>query len=131
LLALFVTASPLVLALDAKEVVGTWSLDEEASKAKPDGNTAGLMKTVTIKEDGTFEAMFGTKGKWKIEAGKVLVTYDNSARSNEEATMDGALLKFPAPAMAGKFCYLKKAGGAPAASAPASAETTDAGKTGY
>ncbi|MBI2339674.1 MAG: hypothetical protein HYU99_04820 [Deltaproteobacteria bacterium] len=121
-----------VWAIEAKDVVGEWSMDAEKSAGAPDGNVAGLMSKVTIKSDGTFEAMYGTKGKWKSEGGKVLVTYDNSARSGEEASMDGTFLKFPSPAMAGQFCYLKK-GGEKAASAPAatSPAPSDAAKSGY
>jgi hypothetical protein len=98
------------LALANKDVVGKWGLDEAKSKAATDGNTAGLMAEVTIKADGTFEAMYGTKGTWKIGGGKLLVTFDTNKgfRKDEEAKMDGEFLKFPAPAMAGKFCYLKK-----------------------
>lgn len=99
---------PVTFALENKDVVGKWGLDEEKSKSAADGNTAGLMKDVSINENGTFEAMYGTKGAWKVEAGKVLVTYENSFRQNEEVAIDGDYLKFPSPAMAGKFCYLKK-----------------------
>ena len=96
------------LALGNQDVVGQWSLDQAKSASAPDGNTAGLMKDVAVKADGSFEALYGTKGTWKLKDGKLLVTYPNSGRGEEEATMDGALLKFPAPAMKGKFCYLKK-----------------------
>jgi len=95
-------------ALDSKAVTGQWSLDEEKSKTAPDGNTAGLMKSVNINDDGTFEALYGTKGTWQIKEGKLLVTYKNSIRKDEEAKMDGSHLKFPSPAMAGKNCYLKR-----------------------
>ena len=95
------------LALDKKDAVGKWGLDEAKSGAAPDGNTAGLMKDVTISADGTFAALYGTKGTWKVAGGKLLVTYANSGRKDETASLDGDHLKFPAPAMAGKFCYLK------------------------
>jgi len=92
--------------LDQKTVVGKWQLDEPKSKAAADGNTAGLMKSLTIREDGTFEALFGTKGTWTLAGGKLLVTYENSGRAKEAATYDGAHLKFPSPSSAAKFCYL-------------------------
>ena len=104
--ALFVTAS---FALEKSQVVGSWSLDLEKSQTAPDGNTAGLMKDVVIKDDGTFEALYGTKGTWKLADGKLLVTYANGGfRKDEEATMDATHLKFPSPAESKKFCYLKK-----------------------
>ncbi len=96
------------LAFDKKDAVGQWALDEAKSGAAPDGNTAGLMKEVNIKPDGTFEAMFGTQGTWKIAGGKLLVTYRNSFRKDEAATMADGFLKFPSPAMSGKFCYLRR-----------------------
>jgi hypothetical protein len=95
-------------ALDKKEAVGQWSLDEAKSKVAPDGNTAGLMKDVTIKADGTFEALYGTQGTWAIKGGKMVVTYQNSMRKDEPVTMADGLMKFPSPAMSGKFCYLKR-----------------------
>ena len=52
--------------------------------------------------------MYGIGGTWKIKSGKLLVTYANNFRHDEEAKRDGAFLKMPAPAMAGKFCYLTK-----------------------
>ncbi|MBI4412129.1 MAG: hypothetical protein HY541_06575 [Deltaproteobacteria bacterium] len=126
------------LALDAKDIVGEWALDAEKSASVPGGNVVGLMSKVTVKNDGTFEALHGTKGKWKVEEGKVLVTYENSARSDEEASMDGTFLKFPSPALAGQFCYLKKAGAEAATPPPATPEVggkagepSDGAKTGY
>ena len=94
--------------LDPKTVVGKWQLDETRSKAAADGNTAGLMKSLSLREDGTFEALFGTKGTWTLAGGKLLVTYENSGRAKEAATYDGVHLKFPSPAHADKFCYLIK-----------------------
>jgi hypothetical protein len=66
------------------------------------------MKNVEIKAGGAFEAMYDMKGTWKIKDGKLLVSWANNPRTDEPAMMDGEYLKFPAPAMAGKFCYLKK-----------------------
>ena len=109
------------LAIDKADVVGKWSLDENVSKAAPDGNTAGLMKELTIKDDGNFEAMYGTVGTWKIEGGKLLVSYANDFKKDRPGSMDGKTLKFPAPAMHDKFCYVTRVGGggAVAAAAPA------------
>lgn len=108
-----VTAQPTPAAtptkLDQKTVVGKWQLDEPKSKAAADGNTAGLMKSVTIRADGTFEALFDIKGTWTFSGGKVLVTYENSGRDKEPLTFDGTHLKFPSPAMQTKFCYLVRA----------------------
>jgi hypothetical protein len=107
---LVLTVASVGLALDKKEVAGQWSLDEAKSASAPDGNTAGLMKDVNIKTDGTFEALYGTHGVWKIQGGKMLVTYQGSGafRKDEPASMAGEFLKFPSPAMSGKFCYLKR-----------------------
>jgi hypothetical protein len=66
------------------------------------------MKEVTIKGDGTFQAMFDMKGTWKLKDGKLLVSWANNPRKDEPAVMEGEWLKFPAPAMGGKFCYLKR-----------------------
>jgi hypothetical protein len=96
------------LALDKKEAVGKWTLDEAKSAAAADGNTAGLMKEVEVKADGTFVAMYGTQGTWKIAGGKLLVTYANGFRKDEPASMAEGFLKFPSPAMSGKFCYLRR-----------------------
>lgn len=113
-------------ALENKDVVGKWTLDEAASKGAADGNTAGLMKELTIKEDGTFEAMYGTKGTWKITDGNLTVSYENNYKKDRPGSGDAKLLKFPAPAMQGKFCYMTRVGDAattaavaPAANAPA------------
>jgi hypothetical protein len=96
-------------ALDKKDAIGKWTLDEKKSAAAADGNTAGLMKEVNVKADGTFEAMYGTQGTWKISGGKLLVTYANGGfRKDEPATMADGFLKFPSPAMSGKFCYLRR-----------------------
>jgi hypothetical protein len=108
-------------ALENKDVVGKWTLDEAASKGAADGNTAGLMKELTIKEDGTFEAMYGTKGSWKIMGGKLTVSYENDYKKDRPGSGDAKLLKFPAPAMHEKFCYMTRVGDAAttAAAAPA------------
>lgn len=99
------------LGQEKAQLVGAWEMDKAQSQSAADGNTAGLMEKVAIKEDGTFEALYGTKGTWKIAGGKVTVNYPNSFRGDEAASLEGNYLKFPSPAMAGKFCYLKKAGG--------------------
>ena len=93
---------------DKGEVVGAWALDGEKSAAAPDGNTAGVMAAVEFKADGTFAAMYGIGGTWKLKGKKLLVAYTNSFRGDEEAAMDGGHLKMPSPAMHGKFCYLKR-----------------------
>lgn len=100
------TAAP--TKLERKTVIGKWQLDEPKSKAAADGNTAGLMKSLTIREDGTFEALYDIKGTWTLVEGKFLVTYENSGREKEAATFDGKHLKFPSPSSATKFCYLIK-----------------------
>jgi hypothetical protein len=96
--------------LTAKDVVGSWALDADKSKAAADGNTAGVMKKLTIKDDGTFETLVELKGTWRLKDGKLLVTWSGGGSHKEEAAaMDGEYLKFPAPAMTGKFCYVKRA----------------------
>ena len=95
-------------ALDKGEVVGAWAIDSDKSTQAPDGNNAGLMASVEFKPDGTFTALHWTQGTWKLQGKKLLVTYANSFRHDEEAQVDGAYLKMPAPAMHGKFCYLKR-----------------------
>ena len=93
-------------AFEKVDVVGTWSLDGARSGAASDGNTAGVMAAVEFKADGTFSALYGIGGTWKMSGGKLLVAYSNSFRGDEEAVRDGKHLKMPAPAMKGKFCYL-------------------------
>jgi hypothetical protein len=93
---------------DQGEVVGAWAMDAGKSAGAPDGNSAGVMAKVEFKADGTFAAMYGIGGTWKLKDGKLLVAYSNSFRGDEEAALDGAFLKMPAPAMRGKFCYLKR-----------------------
>jgi hypothetical protein len=95
-------------ATEKKDVLGTWGLDAATSGAAADGNTAGVMNSVEFKADGTFAAQYGIGGTWAIKGGKLLVTYQNSFRHDEEAKRDGKFLKMPAPAMSGKFCYLVK-----------------------
>jgi hypothetical protein len=90
------------------EVVGAWAMDNDKSAAAADGNTAGVMASVEFKADGTFAAMYGIGGTWKLKGKKLLVAYSNSFRGDEEALLDGGFLKMPAPAMRGKFCYLKR-----------------------
>jgi hypothetical protein len=95
-------------AFEKGEIVGNWSLDAARSGAADDGNTAGVMAAVEFKADGTFAALYGIAGTWKLSGGKLLVAYSNSFRGDEEALRDGKLLKMPAPAMKGKFCYLRR-----------------------
>ncbi len=97
-------------AMTAQSIAGAWALDEAFSKQAADGNTAGLMKRVTVMADGTFVAMYGIKGKWKIAEGRLLVTYDGSAgaRSDELAAVSGAYVKWPSPSDRRKFCYMRK-----------------------
>jgi hypothetical protein len=95
-------------ASDKIDVVGAWAMDADKSAAAPDGNTAGVMATVEFKADGTFAAMYGLGGTWKLRNKKLLVAWSNSFRGDEEAVLDGGFLKMPAPAMRGKFCYLKR-----------------------
>jgi hypothetical protein len=97
-----------VPASDKIDVVGAWAMDGEKSSAAPDGNTAGVMANVEFKPDGTFAALYGIGGTWKVKGKKLLVAYSNSFRGDEEALLDGGFLKMPAPAMKGKFCYLKR-----------------------
>lgn len=99
------------IALEKKDVVGEWTLDKEKSKIAKDGNTAGVMNKMIIKEDGTFEALYGTKGTFKINAkGEMEVTYSTSPGLTNLAIMDGTHLAFPAPANPmKKKCYLKRA----------------------
>lgn len=91
-----------------QSVVGTWRLDEPRSKAAPDGNGALLMRTLTIKADGTFQALYGTAGTWKIEAGRLIVTYACCPGQAGQAAIEGGHLKFPAPSNVKKFCYMVK-----------------------
>lgn len=118
------------LAIDRKDVVGQWAIDMDKSKAAADGNTAGLMAAVTVKDDGTFEALYGIKGTWKVDGGKFLVSYDNDFEKDRPGSIDAGFFKFPAPAMAGRFCYLKKSGDAPATASAAPAAAPAAGKGG-
>jgi hypothetical protein len=92
-------------ALTADSVLGTWKLDVAHSKAAADGNTAGLMGRVVLRPDGSFEALYGTKGTWKLTKGKLIVRYETVAE-DRPAILDGKHLKFPAPAQSDKFCYL-------------------------
>ena len=92
-------------ALTAESLVGAWKLDEPRSKAAPDGNTAGVMKSVVLHPDGRFEALYGTKGTWKLTKGKLVVRYETVAE-DRVASLDGKHLKFPSPAHGDKFCYL-------------------------
>jgi hypothetical protein len=105
---LFLTMSLPASAFDKSEVVGAWHLDSAKSASAPDGNTAGVLANVEFKADGSFTALYGTQGSWKLEGKKLLVTYANSIRGAEEARLDDGFLKMPAPAMKGKFCYLKR-----------------------
>ncbi len=89
-------------------ITGTWGLDEAKSKQAADGNTAGLMKTVIINRNGTFKALYGTEGTWKIKNGKILISYKNRYNKDLPAFIVGGYLKFPAPAIRNKFCYLKR-----------------------
>ncbi len=105
--------SPSAVALNAltpQTVAGVWMLDEAFSKKSADGNTAGLMKRVTVNPDGTFVAMYGIKGKWRIAGGHFLVTYDSSAatRKDEEAALSANHVKWPSPSDRKKFCYMLK-----------------------
>jgi hypothetical protein len=95
-------------ALTAQSVVGTWKLDEPKSKAAADGNGALLMRTLNIKADGTFEALYNTKGTWKIQSGKMIVTYECCPGQPAAVVLDGGHLKFPAPSNVKKFCYMVK-----------------------
>ncbi|MBK9239879.1 MAG: hypothetical protein IPL75_06365 [Acidobacteria bacterium] len=95
-------------ALTAQSVVGTWKLDEPKSKAAPDGNGALLMRTLSIKADGTFEALYNTKGTWKIQGGKMIVTYECCPGQPAAVVLDGGHMKFPAPSNVKKFCYMVK-----------------------
>jgi hypothetical protein len=92
-------------ALAAENVVGAWKLDEARSKAAPDGNTAGLMNRVVLKPDGSFEALYGTKGTWRLDKGRLVVRYETVAE-DRAASLDGKHLKFPSPAHGDRFCYL-------------------------
>jgi hypothetical protein len=103
------TAAPAATGpLTAQSVVGTWRLDEPRSKAAPDGNGALLMRTLAIKADGTFGALYGTKGTWRIQGGRMLVAYATSPGQTAPAILDGNHLKFPAPSNLKKFCYMVK-----------------------
>lgn len=99
-----------VTAISANSVTGVWTLDEPFSKQAADGNTAGLMKRVTVNPDGTFVAMYGIKGTWKVTGGKFLITFDGSAgtRSDEIAALTGGHVKWPSPSDRRKFCYMRK-----------------------
>jgi hypothetical protein len=91
------------------DVVGTWALDVAHTKSMRDGNTAGALKTVTFLPDGTWRAAMVFKGVWKRKGGGIVVTYDPAGhRVDEPALMSGAYLKFPSPAEAKQFAYLKK-----------------------
>ena len=96
--------------ITTSSVAGVWTLDEPFSKQAADGNTAGLMKRVTVMPDGTFVAMYGIKGKWKVTGGKFLITFDGSAgtRSDEVAALTGNHVKWPSPSDRRKFCYMRK-----------------------
>jgi hypothetical protein len=87
--------------------VGTWAMDPK-SKTAPDGNTAGALKSLTIKADGSFEASFGIGGTWKMDGDKMMVAYSSMPSKFRAAERDGALLKFPAPSGEAKFVYLSK-----------------------
>jgi hypothetical protein len=97
-------------AAKTKGLSGKWALDEAKSKAAPDGNTAGLMKEVTLNEDGTFTALYGTKGTWKFDGQTLSVFYSNSPGLEKKGGIatDGEWLKFPAPAGLNRFCYLTR-----------------------
>ena len=107
MMSLLLLAAP-ASAMDKKELLGAWALDGDRSQKAPDGNTAGALAKVELKPDGTFEALYGLGGTWKMEGGKLLVTWRNSFRHDEEAILDGAWLKLPSPSMKGKFCYLRR-----------------------
>lgn len=93
----------------APSIVGTWALDEARSSAAADGNTAGLMATLEIKADGTFEALYGTHGTYTFEGGELVAIYSNSPGLEKKGgSLDGEHLRFPAPAGLGKYCYLTR-----------------------
>jgi hypothetical protein len=105
---LLVAAPAAALALTKSDLVGAWALDGDHSQKATDGNTAGALAKVEFKPDGSFDALYGLGGTWKLDGKKLLVTWKNSFRHDEVAPLDGAWLKMPSPSMQGKFCYLRR-----------------------
>jgi hypothetical protein len=68
------------------------------------------MNEVTINADGTFTAMFGVKGTWKLDGETLSVFYSNSPGLEKKSATatEGEWLKFPAPAGLNRFCNLKR-----------------------
>ena len=92
----------------AASLVGPWVMDEAKSKAAPDGNTAGVMKTLELTADGAFTALYGTKGTYTFDGQTLVVTYANSPGLQKKGAIEGAWLKFPAPAGLNRYCYMKR-----------------------
>ncbi len=92
----------------AASLEGKWVLDEAKSKAAPDGNTAGVMKTLELTADGAFTALYGTKGTYTFDGQTLVVTYANSPGLQKKGAIEGAWLKFPAPAGLNRYCYMKR-----------------------
>ena len=92
----------------AASLEGKWVLDEAKSKAASDGNTAGVMKTLELTADGAFTALYGTKGTYTFDGQTLVVTYANSPGLQKKGAIEGAWLKFPAPAGLNRYCYMKR-----------------------
>ena len=90
-------------------LAGVWMMDEAKTRAAADGNSALLMKRVTLNADGTFLAGAGVTGKYKFDGKIFSVFYSGSPGLEKKGAIDGGWLKFPAPAGLGKFVYMKPA----------------------
>jgi len=92
----------------AASLEGEWVLDEAKSKAASDGNTAGVMKTLELTAGGVFTALYGTTGTYTFDGQTLVVTYAHSPGLQKKGGIEGAWLKFPAPAGLNRYCYMKR-----------------------